>query len=108
MRRGDVVLWSNADPYAAHTVTFTSGAPAPGFAEPRPQPSGPPLLVVPAAVLGPAGGTTYSGRGYLNSGFLFPGDAFALTIDAPPGTYAYVCVIHLESFGHAGVITVVE
>ncbi len=39
-------------------------------------------------------GTSYSGKGYLNSGLLSDGQSFALTIDAPPGTYEYVCLVH--------------
>ena len=34
-------------------------------------------------------------------------NAFAVTFDAPAGTYAYACVLHGD-FGHAGTVTVVE
>jgi plastocyanin len=60
VRRGDTVVWAMADPFEEHTVTFTSGATPPAVAEPRPQPAGPPALVVPANVAGPAGGDTYT------------------------------------------------
>jgi plastocyanin len=94
VRRGDTVAWSLADPTEIHTITFTSGAPAPELVEVRPQPNGPPQLVIPAQVAGPAGGTTYTGSGYLNSGIKLAGTAFVLRIDAPAGTYQYVCVVH--------------
>jgi plastocyanin len=96
VRRGDTVVWAMADPFEEHTVTFTSGATPPAVAEPRPQPAGPPALVVPADVAGPAGGDTYTGEGYVNSGILGPGATFALRFDAPPGTYEYLCLLHRE------------
>lgn len=94
VRRGDVVVWSNADPFEIHTVTFLSGAATPAEIEVRPQAGGPPLVVFPAHVAGPVGGNVYTGQGYVNSGIFGPGGSFALTIDAPPGTYEYICLIH--------------
>jgi plastocyanin len=94
VRRGDRVVWTLADPLEVHTVTFTSGAPTPDFLEVRPQAGGQPLLVIPAPVAGPAGGTTYTGQGYLNSGIVSIGNAVIFTVDAPPGTYEYLCLIH--------------
>ena len=42
VQRGDTVVWTNADPFEIHTVTFTSGATPPAFGDPRPpaQPGG--------------------------------------------------------------------
>jgi plastocyanin len=97
--RGDTILWTLADPFELHTVTLTSGAQPPEFVDVRPQPQGAPWLVVPASVAGPAGGTTYIGQGYVNSGILTPGNAFGLVFDAPPGTYEYTCLIHPEMQG---------
>ncbi len=94
VHQGDVVTFTGADPSEIHTVTFLSGAEPPPFLDVRPQPSGPPQIVIPAAVVVPAGGTTYSGTGTLNSGILFPGSTFTVTINAPPGTYEYVCLLH--------------
>jgi plastocyanin len=94
VRRGDTVVWTVVDPLEIHTVTFTSGAPPPPFVDIRPQPAGPPSLVVPANVAGAAGGATYTGQGYVNSGILFTGQSFVLKIDAPPGTYEYLCLVH--------------
>jgi plastocyanin len=108
VRRGDTVVWTNGDDYAPHTVTFTSGAPVPPFAEPRPQPSGPPLFVAPAGSIAPSGGTVYRGEGLLNSGLIMYGNAFAVTFDAPAGTYLFACVLHYESLGHAGTITITD
>ncbi len=101
VRRGDVVVWSNADPFEIHTVTFLSGAATPAEIEVRPQAGGPPLVVFPAQVASPVGGTTYTGQGYLNSGIFGAGGSFALTIDAPPGTYEYICLIHSGAVAEA-------
>lgn len=94
VQRGDSVVWTNADPYEIHTVTFAAGGPPPEFGEPRPQASGPPLIVIPANVVGPAGGESYTGQSYANSGILGPGNSYVLRFDASPGTYEYLCVIH--------------
>lgn len=94
VRRGDTVVWSVADPFEIHTVTFTSGQPDPAFIDVRPQPQGPPILAIPANVAGPVGGTSYTGQGYVNSGVLPYGGSYALTFDAPPGKYEYLCIVH--------------
>jgi plastocyanin len=107
VRRGDTVVWTNGDDFAPHTVTFTSGEAMPPFLEPRPQPGGPPLVVAPARSVAPAGGTVYTGSGFLNSGLIGYGNAFAVTFDAPPGRYAYACVLHAAQ-NHAGTVTVTE
>lgn len=107
VHRGDTVLWSNGDSLnGGHTVTFTSGAAPPDFPQVRPQPSGQPLFVLTADTAQPTGGSVYTGQGYVNSGFLAPGRVFALTIDAPAGTYDYICLIHRDVM--KGTITVVE
>ena len=94
VRRGDTVVWTVADPFEIHTVTFTSGAPPPEFVDVRPQQQGPPQFVVPANVAGPQGGETYTGAGYAHSGILTPGNSYGLRFDAPPGAYQYLCVVH--------------
>jgi plastocyanin len=109
VRRGDLVDWSTTDPLEIHTVSFTSGAPPPPFLDPRPGPGGAPLLVVPANVAGRTGEAIYAGHGYVNSGILFPGRSFRLQIDAPPGRYAYLCLIHgTESGGMRATLIVTE
>ena len=94
VRRGDEVVFAFGDPTIPHTVTFMSGATPPGFVEPRPQPAGPPQLVVAASVAGPVGGNVYTGTGMLNSGILTAPGAFTVRFDAPPGNYEYLCIIH--------------
>jgi plastocyanin len=94
VRRGDTVVWTSADPFEIHTVTFAGSAPPPEFIVPRPQPSGPPQLVIPANVASPVGGDTYSGQGYANSGIFGNGGSYALRFDAPAGSYQYLCIVH--------------
>jgi plastocyanin len=108
---GDSVEWKAVDVETPHTVTFTSGAAEPEMVLPEPQSAGPPKLVFNPEVLAPAGGTTYSGQGYFNSGLIwgtkapFPGPrSYSLTFDTP-GTYKYICVLHNE-MGMVGQITV--
>lgn len=117
VHRGDVVVWNSPDPWEPHTVTFTSGAPPPAFGDVRPGPDGAPQLVLTREVAGATGGSVYTGSGYLNSGVLWPEDgdglgfatSFTLTIDAPAGTYSYLCLVHgSESGGMRGTVTVVE
>ncbi len=101
---GDTVVWSPG----FHTVSF--GPPALlaqlrcGFIAPAPQPSGPPALALNPRVIYPAGGTTYDGMGFVNSGLLIAPKPhpFALTFTAP-GVYHYACLIHP---GMDGAVTV--
>jgi plastocyanin len=108
---GDTVEWTQKDVEAPHTVTFTSGGQEPELVLTEPQQSGPPKLVLNPEVLAPAGGTTYSGQGYFNSGLIWgtevpiPGPrTYSLTFDTP-GTYNYICVLH-DPLGMVGQVTV--
>jgi plastocyanin len=108
---GDTVEWTAKDVEMPHTVTFTSGDAVPEFILTEPQQSGPPKLVINPQVAAPAGGDTYSGTGYFNSGLIWgtkvpiPGPrTYSLVFDTP-GTYDYVCVIH-DEIGMVGTITV--
>ncbi len=98
IRRGDIIVWTMPDPANFHTVTFVSGANPPAFVEPQFGPggpgAGPPMLVIPASVANPTGGTTYTGTGYVNSGILLNAQSFALRFDAPAGSYEYLCLVH--------------
>jgi plastocyanin len=105
VRRGDTVVWAMPDPYEIHTISFTSGGTPPDFVEPRPQPSGPPMLVIPSTVAGPVGGATYTGQGLVSSGIVGNGGAYVLKFDAPAGTYEYLCLIHPTMRGR---VTVTE
>ena len=75
------------------TLLPNQGAPALTVVEP--QGNGPPTVKLNPAILAPAGGTSYAGSGYYNSGFLLPlmdptpaPRDYALTFTAP-GTYTY-------------------
>lgn len=109
VHRGDSVAWVLTDPLEAHTITFTSGVPAPDFVEVMPQSDGTRVFAQKPETYSPVGGTTYTGQGYLNSGQLFGGArgplSFVALIDAPAGTYAYLCLIHPDM---KGTITVTE
>jgi plastocyanin len=98
VRRGDIVVWTMPDPYEIHTVTFAGDAPPPEFVTPVFGPggpgSGPPTLVIPANVVGQVGGDTFTGRTYTNSGILGDGQSYTLRIDAPAGTYQFLCIVH--------------
>lgn len=84
---GDTINWTFAP---AHTVSFLSGGAPPALAVP-----GPAGLEFNPAVAFPAGGPTYDGTGYANSGLLpgASGNTFALSF-SKPGTYDYVCLLH--------------
>lgn len=109
--RGTTVTWVMRDPFEIHTVTFTSGQKPPQFVIPEPQAQGPPkLLVNPKAAI-PTPETTYAGKGYRNSGILFPAGApgnpphsYSLTFTTP-GRYEYWCIVHVPE-GMKGVIIV--
>jgi plastocyanin len=109
---GDTVEWVQNDVETPHTVTFTSGGEEPADILVEPQAGGPPKLVFNPEVLAPAGGATYSGTGYFNSGLLqgtqspAPGPrSYSLAFDKP-GTYKYLCALH-DGMGMVGTITVV-
>ena len=109
---GDTVEWTQKDVETPHTVTLVSGGQEPELVLTEPQQGGPPKLVLNPEVLAPAGGTTYSGQGYFNSGLIWgtkvpqPGSrTYSLTFDTP-GTYEYICVLH-DMMGMNGHITVV-
>jgi plastocyanin len=88
---GDSVTW-NTDPANAepHTVTFlgpVTKPPAPGN----------PLNA------NPAGGSSYDGTVFTNSGFLAMGATYTLTFPKA-GTYAYLCLLHQPVM--TGIVTV--
>jgi plastocyanin len=127
VKAGDKVNWKwEKNPAGApHTVTFLSGAEAPGFVVPEPQPAGPPKLFVNPQFLVPAPlpPAPYGGTGYYNSGLLIavpagpppgappgarppPPVEFTLAF-TKPGIYKYLCLLHDPS-GMNGTITVTQ
>jgi plastocyanin len=121
IKAGDTVRWTNHGGSEPHTVTFLGDAEPPELILVEPQPAGPPLLVVNPDIMEPAGGDSYDGTSFTNSGLLqeespeFPeGTKFPftweLTFDAP-GEYRYYCVLHggaegEELMGMVGTIVV--
>jgi plastocyanin len=85
---GDTVTWAFR---GFHTVSFLSGGAPPPIAVPSGEGN---LLMLNPAILFPAGGPSYDGTGYVNSGP--PSDtvqSFSLTF-SKAGTYTYLCLIH--------------
>ena len=112
VRAGDEITWTMEENASdvPHTVTFLSGAEAPGLILREPQPEGPPKLFANPEVGAPAPepAEPYAGTGYFNSGRLVAGgegpQSFALTF-TEPGTYEYLCLVH-DPAGMNGTITV--
>jgi plastocyanin len=88
---GDTVVWTEEDPSEVHTITFLAS----------------PTQEVPEAQQPiPAGGSVYDGHGYVNSGYLMPGQSYRLTFTAP-GVYPYRCLLHDEGgMDMLGMVTV--
>lgn len=111
VKRGTTVTWEVRDPSEIHTVTFTGGQKPSDFVVPEPQQQGPPKLRLPSNVAARTTSKTHEGKGYVNSGILFPPGApgnppttFTLTF-TKPGKYAYFCIPHLP-WGMVGSIIV--
>lgn len=80
---GDSIEWLNDNPYEIHWVTFNKPADMEMF---TPQGLNP-------AFMPPAGGSTFDGTGFTNSGILMPGQTYKLGF-TKPGTYEYECYLH--------------
>jgi LPXTG-motif cell wall-anchored protein len=104
IKAGDSVAFPVNDPHEIHTATFYDPAgPVPLFVDPKPQPNGPPKLILPHGL--PQGGNRVEDSKTLyNSGILGPGQSFTFTFPKP-GVYSYVCVIHAPQ-GMFGTVTV--
>lgn len=105
---GDSVTWTNPNA-VPHTVTFLApGQALPNLVQPSPQPSGPPLLLIPLQTFLPVGGPMYDGTAYANSGIFdavnSPSNKYTLKF-TKPGTYQYHCILH-DDQGMMGTITV--
>ncbi|MDQ2743512.1 MAG: hypothetical protein M3Z66_14640, partial [Chloroflexota bacterium] len=100
---GDTVTWTNLDMIDPHTVTFAPDGKYPKF------PSGP--------ALAPAGGSTYDGTTFTNSGLIIPvgspgipglptKTSYTLKF-TKAGVYTYHCLLH-DALGMIGKIRVVS
>lgn len=101
---GDTVRWTNHGDTEPHTVIFLGGTEPPESVLVGPQTAGPPLLVFNPEVMEAAGGPSYDGTSFANSGWLqedpaefpegtkFP-DTWEMTFDQP-GEYRYYCAVH--------------
>lgn len=97
---GDTVHWIFDGQWPEHTVTFLSGAQPPA---PDVEQGGKSYLNPRVAF--PAGGPTYDGAGFHNSGMPpDPTKPFSYTLTfTKPGTFAYLCLLHP---GHEGTVIV--
>jgi plastocyanin len=107
IRRGETVTWVMKDPGEMHTVTFGARDPF-EIMTMKPQPQGPPLVLVNARSMNPTAQKVHSGPGFYNSGFMFaegPGaKSYSLTF-TKAGTYKYECTTH-DYFGMNATIVV--
>jgi plastocyanin len=104
VKAGDTVSWTNMTVGEPHTVTFLGGTEPPEDTLVEPQASGMPKLIQSYDSLLPAGGDSFDGTGYHNSGFigmppevssalgLLPG-SYDLTFTTA-GEYPYYCILH--------------
>jgi plastocyanin len=103
IKAGDSVSFPVNDPHEIHTVTlYDPAGPVPLFVDPKPQPNGPPKLIIPHGL--PEGDTEVDSNELYNSGILGPGQSYTFTFPKP-GVYTYVCVIHAPQ-GMFGKVTV--
>lgn len=106
VRAGDTVVWGSG---YFHTVTFAPTPPLPEFFIIRPQPNGPPQLVLNPQVILPAKPSPiFDPTQYFNSADIGPfspaGFSWALGFETP-GTFEYVCLVHPD-LGMKGTVTV--
>jgi plastocyanin len=86
---GDTVKWT-VKTGEIHTITFLSGLPQPALILPAPTPHFNPMAVA------PAGGSSYAGTGFFNSGLMTkdqPNPTYSLTFTAA-GDFPFLCLIH--------------
>lgn len=99
---GDTVTW-RLDSTEFHTVTFLAGQPEPEFVQPGPDG----VFLTQASVL-PAGGASYDGTTYTNSGLMMHGGpgpeppTYSLSFPTA-GTFDYVCIVHPGMSGQIAV-----
>jgi plastocyanin len=88
---GDTVEWT-VGTGEFHTITFLSGGAQPPLVLPGPPPAFNPVAVA------PAGGPSYDGKVYFNSGLLVKGQTYSLTFTAT-GDFPFLCLIHGDMAG---------
>ncbi len=81
---GDAVEWLNDNHYEPHFITFNKPADLNFFL-----PGG----AFHPTFMAPAGGTSFDGTGFTNSGLIPPMKSYKLTF-TKPGTYQYECYLH--------------
>lgn len=105
VKAGDTIVWA-AGSQEIHTVAF--GNPPADTDNEAAEPQLPPIINAfeefEEAVAPPAGGHTFTGSGYYNSGIMttvpaasgFPAAVkhYSLKIEAAPGTYSFYCLVH--------------
>jgi plastocyanin len=105
VKQGDTIVWT-AGAQEIHTVTF--GTPPADTDDESAEPPLPPIINAfeefEEAVVPAAGGHTFTGGGYYNSGLMttvpaasgFPTavEQYALQIEAAPGDYFFYCLVH--------------
>jgi plastocyanin len=106
IKAGDTVVWTST---YVHTITFNPDPRVPDFAVLKPQPNGPPMLLLGPQVFVPARpAATYDPTKFYNSAeiglFGANGLSWSLTFDKP-GTYQYYCRLHVQ-LGMQGTIVV--
>jgi plastocyanin len=111
---GDTVIYQlGPHNVAPHTATFLNGQMEPDLVVPQPQPNGPPLLTLNAAVGLPQNANQpLSAQGIYNTGMLDPSAPgskefqFKVASDAT-GQLAFLCLLH-DSSGMKGTLTVTK
>jgi plastocyanin len=94
-------IWFDYGMGGFHTISFLSGGEVPPIFVPDPEAGtpaagAPPKLILNPAVAFPAGGDSYDGTGYVNSGidvFRDPTQPYVLKF-TKAGSYDYLCIIH--------------
>ena len=97
---GDKVVYTpSSTDVAPHTVTFVNDLPDPELVVVKPQPAGPPLLLLNPAIAFPQQpGVPLNRTGLFNSGFIDPAmpgpHSYTLTIGDIRGRIDYDCALH--------------
>jgi plastocyanin len=108
---GDTVVWTLAKAdIAPHTITALNGGKEPDTFLVKPQPNGPPqVLISPDALMPINADKPLSNSGVYHSGFLDPSSpgpkSFSLKVGDTPGDISYICILH-DVDGMKGTVTI--